>query len=283
MIKNILKIILILSLTLFSFYYTDKSIELIRCNDPIMKEIKSKSTKFNVDAIDAKIIDKTIIPGKTGQEIDYEKTYNKMKQYGAYNEVLTVMKEVKPEISIDNNYDKYIIHGNEEKKSVALIFKVEEQSPNEIVKILKEEKVNATFFISSNYIENNYEEVASMTKFQLELLNNNYINDELNFLANKEYLQAITNKDLKFCYTENQDENILNICKKQKMHTIIPTIIINNKLYEEIKDNLVNSAIISIPISSSVTKELKIIINYIRTRGYKFESLSSLLSENVDN
>lgn len=283
MIKKICKIMVILALTLFSFYYTDKSIELIRQNDPIMEEIKNKLEKYNVNATNAKIVDKTIIPGKTGKEIDYEKTYNKMKQYGAYNEVLTVMKEVKPTISIDNNYDKYIIRGNEEKKCVALVFKVEHQSPKEIVKILKEENINATFFISSNYTENNYDEVASMTKFQLELLNNNYINDELNFLTNKEYLQTITNKDLKFCYTENQDENILNICQKQKMHTIIPTILINNKPYEEIKEKLVNSAIISIPISTSTIKELKIIVNYIKTRGYKFETLSSLLSENIDN
>ena len=47
-----------------------------------------------------------------------------MKKYGNYNETLTTMKEVAPSISIDNNYDKYIFRGNNNKRQAALVFTV---------------------------------------------------------------------------------------------------------------------------------------------------------------
>ena len=84
-----------------------------------MKDIKKTEDKYKIDSIDALIVDNNIIPGKIGKSIDYKKSYSKMKQYGAYNEALTVLKDVKPVISIDNNYDKYIISGNKEKRSIA--------------------------------------------------------------------------------------------------------------------------------------------------------------------
>ena len=149
MIKKLIKALPILLLSVFSFYYTDKSIELVRNQDPIMKQIKSTDEKYNVSAINAKIEGNTIIPGKTGKEIDYEASYTKMKQYGNYNEILTELKEVKPTISIDDHYDKFIISGYQEKKSVALIFKVETKSPLEILSILNNKQTKATFFIYS--------------------------------------------------------------------------------------------------------------------------------------
>ena len=100
MIKNITRVLLILLLAIFSFYYTNKSIELVREQDPIMKTIRSTSDKYNIKAVSAEIIENTIVPGITGKEINYEETYTKMKQYGAYNETLITLKEVEPSISI---------------------------------------------------------------------------------------------------------------------------------------------------------------------------------------
>ena len=87
MIKKLIRILFILLLSIFSFYYTNKSIELIREQDPIMKQIKTTSNKYNVEAVNAVIEDNTIIPGLTGKEINYQESYTKMKQYGTYNEV----------------------------------------------------------------------------------------------------------------------------------------------------------------------------------------------------
>ena len=45
-IKNISRIIITILLLVFSFYYTDKSIDLIKQSDPIMKQIKENSSQY---------------------------------------------------------------------------------------------------------------------------------------------------------------------------------------------------------------------------------------------
>ena len=146
--KKLIQVFTVTILMLFSFFYTNKSIELIRENDPLMKKIKATSTKYKVDPVNAKIIGNKMIPGKSGKEIDYQKSYTKMIQYGTYNEVLTTFKEVTPTISIDDYYDKYIIQGNTENKNISLVFKTASTTNlSDIVDILNAKNVPGTFFI----------------------------------------------------------------------------------------------------------------------------------------
>lgn len=282
MLKKLIRVTLILLLSVFSFYYTNKSIELIREKDPIMKTIKGTNEKYNIKAVNAEVKDNTIIPGLTGKEIDYEKTYTNMKQYGAYNEILTTLKDIEPTVSVNDYYDKYIISGNPIKRSVALIFKVEEKSPKEIINILKNNNVTATFFIDGLYLENNTEEVVLMKSHELELLSYNRDYDEMFFSSSKDYLESLTNKKLKYCYSEYEKEEVINLCQKLKLHTIIPTISIDKSLFKEIKEKLVNSAIISIQVSENTKKELDTTIKYIKSRGYSLKSLEDLLSEKLE-
>ena len=85
MLKKISQMTIIILLSIFSFYYTNKSIEIISIQDPLMKEIKNKTNKYNIEATKATIKNNTIIPGINGKEIDYETSYKKMKEYGNYN------------------------------------------------------------------------------------------------------------------------------------------------------------------------------------------------------
>lgn len=282
MIKKITRITFILLLSIFSFYYTNKSIELIREQDPIMKKIRSTDEKYNVQAVNAEIKENTIIPGITGKEINYQDSYTKMKQYGAYNEVLITLKEVTPTISVDDYYDKYIISGNPKKRSVALVFKVEKNSPSEIINILKNNNVYATFFIDGYYLENNSKEISTMANHELEILSYNGDYDEIYFSSSKDYLESLTNKNLKYCYSDYDKEEVITLCQKLKMHTIVPTIQINNSLFGEIKEKLTNSAIISIPISENTKNELDPTIKFIKSRGYELETLEELLNENLE-
>lgn len=282
MLKKTIKVLSILLLSVFSFYYTNKSVELIREQDPIMKEIRNTSEKYSTSAENAVIKNNTLIPGLVGEEIDYEKTYNKMKQYGSYNEVLTTLKEIEPSVSVEDYYDKFIISGNPSKKSVALVFKVTHKSPKEFVSILNNNKIPATFFIDGKYIENNYQEISTMTNFELELLSYNSQYEEFNFLSSKDYLETITSKEMKYCYSEYDQEEVIKLCQKLNMHTIVPTIQVNTSPYQEIKEKLTNSAIISIPLSELAKNELATTIKYIKSRGYTLMTLEELLSENIE-
>ena len=282
MIKKLVKVFFILLLSLFSFYYTNKSIELVREQDPIMKTIRTTSNKYNVSPVNAEIKHNKIIPGISGKEINYVETYTKMKQYGTYNEILTTLQETKPTVSINNYYDKYVISGNPIKRSVALVFKLENDSFKEILNILNNNNVSGTFFIDGLYLENNSKTINSLTNHEIELLNYNNSYDEIYFASSKDYLESLTNRNLKYCYTEKENIELINLCQKQKLHTIIPTIQIKTSLYQEVKEQLTNSAIISIPITGNTKKELDITIKYIKSRGYTLEKLEDLLNENLE-
>lgn len=269
--------LLIILLIVFSFYYTNKIIDFLREEDPIMKDIKKTSNKYRINSINALIVDDSIIPGKVGKDIDYKKSYSNMKRYGAYNEMLTVFKEIKPVISIDDNYDKYIISGNREKRSVALVFKVyKDTNVDKVLKILGDEKAN--FFIDGTYLENNVLKLKNMKNHELEILSYDNSYDKCLFETSISYLENITEKDVKFCYSENNEE-VLELCSKLKLHTIMPSLIIKNNLYTEVKNNLNNSIIISIDVNNYNIRELSSTIDYIKGKGYKIQLLKDLLKE----
>ena len=113
-----------LALICFSFYYTDSAVDIVKRNDPIMKEIVEVSSSYFKDSVDAVLIDNNIIPGISGVKVDVDKSYEKMKNYGSYDSGLLVFKEVTPTISASNTYDKFIVKGNSSKQSVSLIFKL---------------------------------------------------------------------------------------------------------------------------------------------------------------
>ena len=274
-----MKKLLIILLLLFSFFYTNKSISIIRNQDPLMKEIINNKSKFEIKSVNAIIKNNTIIPGKKGKEVDLEKTYTKMKQYGTYNESLTVFKETKPTISIEDNYDKYITSGNKDNKNISFIFKVEKDTNiNKLLSILNYHNIQATFFIDGLYIENN--DLNNLSNHQIELLSYNNNIDEITFTSALSYLSYKTNKTPKYCLED--DNNIINLCKKINLHTIKPTLIIKKDPYKEIKNNLKNSSIILIPINNYIYDNLSTSILYIKSKGYNFLTLSDLLNENLE-
>ena len=194
---------------IFSIYYTDKSVDILKLNDPIMKEIKNNLNKYKIESIDATINNNIIIPGKEGQEVDVKKTYDAMRKYGSYNENLIKIKEIIPTISINDNLDKYIKLNNSDNKKISLIFIInKEVNINNLNKTLEKNNITATFFIEKKLIENNINFIKN-TNHQIELLNSN----KILFNSTKSYLESLTNSKLKYCYTEEENNNILELCK----------------------------------------------------------------------
>lgn len=276
--KRIFNRVLIILLSIFSFYYTNQVVSFLQENDPIMKEIKSTEKKYIIEPENAITTDNTIISGKKGKVIDYDKSYQKMKKYGTYNESLTVLKDTIPVISINNNYDKYLIGGNKYHKKVSLVFVVKEKDPQTIISILKQNKIKATFFIDGIFIENNINLLKNEEQdFELLSYQNDY--NESFFKTSLSYLESITNNKAKFCYTEIDNNKLLNLCEKLKLHTIKPSLIIKKDSYKEVKENIDNGIIISLDINSLIEKELKETITYIKQKGYQIVPLESLIEE----
>ena len=281
--RKLIQVNIVIALVLFSFYYTNKTIDIIQETDPLMKQIKEESKKYEVPAEDAKIEEDKITPGKNGKEVDYDETYKKMKRYGTYNEVLTVFKETTPTISIEDTYDKFVTGGHEEKKAVTLVFKITSNSdPTEIIRILNQESTIGTFFMDGLWLENNLVVVKEMLNHELEILNYNDKYEEIYFSSALQYLKNVSATIPKYCYAEYDNKEVIELCSKLELHTIIPTIKVTSSPFQEVKEKLQNAAIISLPINQTTETELKTVIDYIKSKGYKIVKLDELLSEAVE-
>ena len=280
--KKISQVVISISLILLSFFYTNKMIDLLKNNDPIMKTIKSKEDSFKVDAINAKVTKDKVTPGLNGSKINLDASFNKMKKYGAYNESLMVFEEVKPEVSIKDNYNKFITGGNPNINNVSLIFKVfRDDEVDDILNILEEYKVNGTFFVDGLWLENNSKKVVYMSEIdqEIEILNYDSTYQQKYFQSSINISNTLTGHESKYCYTETERKDILNLCKKLKLHTVIPNIQTDENPFGDVKENLENGSIISMPLGAVVEKQLPTIIDYIRQRGFTIVPLQNLLNE----
>ena len=269
-------------LVLFSFYYTEKAIVLLESNDPIMKEIKDKGSGKEEEAINAKVEGDYLIPGYNGLVIDLEESFTKMKGYGSYNDALLVFEEVEPTISIDDYYDKYISSGNGISTNIALVFTVDTSSyTDNLLNILKDMGVVGTFFIDGKFIDNNTSFVtdAVVNGNEVEVLSYDKAYDELLFKASIDKIKTLTSTTPKYCYATYDNEEVLNLCSKLSMHTIIPTLRLDSNIYSSAKGNLRSGSIISVKLTESNVSELKVLINYIKQRGFTLVTLDTLLNE----
>lgn len=284
--KNIIQYIGIIMLILFSFFYTEKAVTTVKNQDPLMIELQNVKSQYDISAINAVINDDTIIPGMTGCEVDIEKSYYNLKRLGQFNSNLLEYRKLLPTNSIENNYDKYITSGNNVKNSVSLIFKVKGDSKiDNVISILNNKDVKASFFVDGKYIENNIDKISSIIMDGHEILNYGYDNsyDKDLLIWNNNLIDQLNYNNPKFCYLEEKDNNILDLCSTNKMKTVIPNIIIKNNPLIEIKEKITKGSLISLKINETTEQELGLVINYIKQKGYNIELLSKHLEETLLN
>ena len=189
---------------------------------------------------------------------------------------------MKPTISIDDYYDKYISSGNGISTNIALVFTIDNNSyTNNLLNILKEMNIVGTFFIDGKYTDSNISFVtdAVINGNEIEVLNYDNSYDELLFKASIDKIKTLTSTTPKYCYATYDNEEVLNLCSKLFMHTIIPTLKLDNNIYSNAKGNLRSGSIISIEPTKFNISELKVLINYIKQRGFTLVTLDTLLNE----
>lgn len=284
MLKKYISYLGVLVLACFSFYYTDRAVDIVKRNDPIMKDIVANSEKFYIDPVSAIINHDEIIIGMNGKKVNIDKSYQNMKKINSYNESMLVFDEVIPNVSIDSNYDKYIVNGNINFSRVALVFKIDDISYVDIINnILLNKNAVATFFVDGSVVENNMDKILELVSNGNEIENLGY---DGAYTLNKfgwtnNMISSLTNKDTKFCYTDYKNSNILDLCSSYKMHTIKPTISISNYPFSTVKKELGNGSIISFNLNDTTVKELATIISYIKQKGYDLVTLEQLINENL--
>lgn len=280
--KKLFETLGIFSLLCISFIYTEKTVTVVKEFDDIMVEIKEQSKKNSKQTIEAVIDNDTIIPGISGYEIDTNNSYSKMKRYGRYNDKLLTYTKVKPKDSIYNNMNKYIISGNKEKNMVSFMFLVEENDNiDKILKILETKKITATFFLDGNFVEKNSESLIQIVNKGHDIGNlsysRNYLHHSYAWLDTK--IKQVSKQKNGYCYSDNSDKTVLNICQTSSNFTIKPNLIIKNYPLKEIKGCLQAGNLISLPVTQIVVDELPVIISFIESKGYEISNLTQHLKE----
>ena len=271
MLKKYTSYLGVLVLACFSFYYTDKAVDIVKRNDPIMKSILANSENYYVDPVSALITGDEIIVGMNGKKVNIDKSYQNMKQIDEYNESMLVSDEDVPDISITDSFDKYIVGGNINKNQVALVFKVDDAYYIDTVNnILLDKNVLATFFMDGNVVENHMDQVLELVSNGYEIENlgydGSYTLDRFGWTNNM--ISSLTNEDTKFCYTDYKNSSVLDLCSNHKMYTIKPTVSVNNYPFSTVKKELESGSIISFNLNETTLKELPSIISYIQQKGF---------------
>ena len=278
--KKIFQMIGLISLTCFSFFVTEKTTTVVNDMDDIMISIKENAYKYESKAIDATIIDDTIIPGVNSRKVNINKSYKLMKKNGYYNDKLLVYDYEKPKISLTDNMNKYIIKGNPSKKMVSLAFKVGiGEDITDILNIVNNYNLKVSFFVNFDWFTNNNELISNLISKGHSI---NLILDSIN-ISDLEWVDTVLKKVNKqgncFCYSEVETEDNLNLCMNYGNYTIRPIVISTNTPLVDIKKKIDLGSVLLLPINSTVKKELSTIIIYIKSKGYNISSIQENILE----
>ncbi len=279
-LKNIVKLTGLLILIAFSFFYSDRVLSVVSSNDSLMLKIKEVSDDYKIETIDGILDRNTIIPGISGKIVNVEDSYKKMREIGKFNDKLLVYDLVKPKNSLDNNSDKYIVHGNYNKKLVSIIFIIDnDRYLDKMVSIVNNKNIVVNYFVTYDYLIDNSTNLLNLSNSEIYNYGDDgeYTPDNLLFANN--LITRITKNSAKYCLAKEFNYTVLSLCSKNDLFTIVPDIIIDNNLYVEVKNKLNSGSIILVKLNNNNVMEMSITIDYIRHKGLDIVGLSTLLSE----
>lgn len=260
MMKKKISTILTVTLFIFSFYYTDKCINILRNKDPIMKKIISKKSEYEILPIESIITKNTIIPGINGISINQIKSFNKMKKLGTYNEALLVYEEINPKVSYKDYYDKIIISNNK-KNQLSLVFKIKDfETYKKINTILDKYNILGNYYFQNSFLSNNIELIKEINE---PILVNNLINIS-------KYKDIID-----YCIIYEISDRIP--CQDNYKYTLLSGMNIDNYHLTYTKSNYRNNNILTYTFNNKNVNDLDLIINYLLNNNVKILTIDELL------
>ena len=250
----------VLAIAAFSFFYTEKIANLTLDKNELYQSIKKEANNYNEEYINAFIENDKIVPGLNGKNVNVKNSFYNMKDLNAFNSYYLIYDTSYPEVTLENNKDKIVKRGNENKNSVAFIIEYNK----DIIDYFKESKLDASILVNLSTFNKNE------TLEQINNENNKY--KDLESLINK------YSNNTHICYLNNTNEKL---CRKNNKYLVKTNKIVNNKTFIDIKNN-VNSGDIYFIEKNTNVKNIKILINSIIYKDLDIISLSKMLSEEID-
>ena len=251
------KLIGIMSLLVFSFYLTDFVTELAINTNPLMQTIKNNSKNYCETSVNATIEQNTIIPGIKGKKVNEIESFLNMKDFGSFNSNYLIYDYIKPEISIEDNREKIIISGNQNKRQISILIK-----DNLSVEVyLKEKKLKYSKLIDID------DKIDENENINIENTKEGY--KDLDTLLKKKKM----NKEICIINYSN-----IELCKKNKYYLVDPNIKLKNNNFINTLNNIDNGSIILIDDMLTI-ENFKIFANKINNKDLKLVYLSEIIQE----
>lgn len=313
--RNIIQLILFVFIVLIAFridFHPFKNDDLtniqqyenthvVKAEDPLYRKIVDESKKLQEDPQDAyidRVFKKT--PGRNGLVIDIDASYEKMKERGSYHSSLLVRKQTSPNIHLKDLPPSPIYRGHPEKSMVALMINVswgEEYIPN-ILRILKEQEVKATFFIEGKWAKENSDLVKMIAEQDHLIGNHAYNHPDMKTLSQDQIYEQIkqTNDILQGIIGETPTlfappsgsftDTVVQIAHQLDMETILWTVdTIDWKnpsvpvMIDRVMRNIHPGAMILMHPTAPVEKGLEEMIIKIKDKKLRLNTVEELLNE----
>ena len=200
----------ILFFSIISFFLTHKTTNYLKQKDKLMLFLKNIEDEYYQKPLTPVIENDTIVPGLNGYRINVDKSYNRLKKVGSFNEQLLVYDQIKIKDSLSNYQDKYIISGNPKKKMVSILLYSDE---------LVDLDVPLNYIVSYS----NLNDLSKLIKEKDNILIYNINEDNFNNAS-----KLLSKQKNRYCFNEDKDNDYKNICYQNNYYSISTSVITNN-------------------------------------------------------
>lgn len=274
--------------------------QVAKTEDVLYKEIEQQSSKYAKapqNAMIDRVWKKT--PGRNGLEVNIKKSYEKMKEVGSFNKSLLVFNQIPPEVKLKDLPASPIYRGNPEKNMVAFLINVSwgtEHIP-EILNILKENKVKATFFIEGKWAKENADYVKMIDEQAHVIGNHAFDHPDMARLSNQanleqisqtnEIIKAITGKTPKWFAppSGSYTDEVVQVAHNMNMETILWTVdTIDWKnpsvsvMLNRVNSKVHQGATILMHPTPSIVEGLEPLIKNLKEKGLQIGTVETLLN-----
>ncbi|MBB6452874.1 putative sporulation protein (polysaccharide deacetylase family) [Salirhabdus euzebyi] len=273
----------------------------VNTEDPLYQELEQKAKEYEKEPHSAKI-DKVWkkMPGLNGLKVDISKSYAKMKKKGKFDEKLLVYKQIEPEVKLKDLPAAPIFRGNPNKQMVSFLINVswgEEYIPD-MLKVLKQHNVKATFFIDGAWAQKNVELLKMVKEQGHEIGSHGYNHPNMSRLGENQIHEQVTKTneiinsilDVKPTLfappAGNFTNQVVEIVHSHKMETILWTLDTidwkkptKSVLLGRVIPKLEPGAMILMHPTEVTKESLSDLILKIKEKKYKIGTVSKLLDE----
>lgn len=166
-----------------------------RKHDLLLERIKAAAPDYAEPPVNA-VLDRVwhAIPGYNGVELDIDKTYERMRRLPAGAPIQPVLREIEPQIGLDDLGPHPIYRGNPKKRMAALMINVawgNEHLPA-MLDTLREKNVRATFFFDGSWLAKHEDLALRIAADGHELSNHAYSHPDMAKLGAREQYRQIS-------------------------------------------------------------------------------------------